>query len=200
MYDHRNEKAPGFKLLSDSSQALLIRLRDSVAPILDNNLLHHFTDHSVNHSDHVCEIIDKLISPASETDKRLNDSELVAVYAAAYLHDVGMHYEKAGSTETIARLKIDTPWAELAEPTRRDIVRRCHPIMSAELVKQNARTVDPPPIGLRLTNDYFPNEVACLCEAHGFRSCFCYIRTSPIRPKHANEVAGSDITARRHSR
>lgn len=44
--------APPFKHLSDEkSRALLITLRAKTAPILANNILPHFTDHSVAHSD-----------------------------------------------------------------------------------------------------------------------------------------------------
>lgn len=157
--------APRFELLSAASQSLLIRLREAVAPILDNNLLKHFTDHSVSHADHVCEIIDTLIAPAKDTPERLNENELVAVYSAAYLHDVGMHYEKAGFTNSILSLNLGQRWEELSEATRNELIRTHHPAISAELV-QLSGTADPPPLGIRLTPDFFPNEVACLCEAH----------------------------------
>ncbi|QDV45297.1 hypothetical protein Enr13x_51730 [Stieleria neptunia] len=91
--------APNFEhLVEESSRAFLIQLRDAVAPILDNNILPHFTDHSVLHSDGVTTLVDELVTPLQENRNRLTERELVILYCACYLHDIGLQYENAGET------------------------------------------------------------------------------------------------------
>jgi energy-coupling factor transporter ATP-binding protein EcfA2 len=61
--------------------------------VLDEPILFHYTDHTTTHSDRVFGYLQHLVyenlnfAPA---DLRLNDLELVALSASAYLHDIGM--------------------------------------------------------------------------------------------------------------
>ena len=58
---------PKFEHLKDPSlRDSLHRLRTACAPILANNLLPHFTDHSVEHSDNVASLIDEFVRPIQE--------------------------------------------------------------------------------------------------------------------------------------
>ncbi|TWT55485.1 HD domain-containing protein [Allorhodopirellula solitaria] len=158
--------APPFKHLKrESSRALLVSLRSKVAPILDNNCLPHFTDHSVLHSDGVSQLVDDLVNPLMQTDQRLNETELVILYSACYLHDIGLQYENAGETKTIADLKLGLPWQEQPEDERRNLLRQFHHRISAEMVHSSVRAEDPV-IGMQLTSDYEPSKIACLCESH----------------------------------
>lgn len=158
--------APPLKHLSgESVRALLVSLRNAVAPILDNNILPHFTDHSVSHSDGVTQLVDSLIDPLQKTDKRLSETELAVLYAACYLHDIGLQYENAGETRTIAELKLGLLWHEQPRNEQLNLLRRFHHRISAEMVHSSIRA-ESPIIGMQLTSAYEPSKVACLCEAH----------------------------------
>ena len=158
--------APAFKHLSgEPARALLVQLRNAVAPILDNNILPHFTDHSVFHSDGVTHLVDSLIEPLQRSDERLSESELVILYSACYLHDIGLQYENAGETRAITELNLRLPWRDQPESERRNLLRQFHHRISAEMVYSSIRAEDPI-IGLQLTPEYEPSKIACLCEAH----------------------------------
>lgn len=162
----REEQPPSLRFLdSDSSRSKIIRLREAVTPILANNLLHHFTDHSVTHSDNLCDLVDKIIEPLEGSSNRLSDQELIVLYAACYLHDIGMQYETAGATQVIRGLSLAEQWDQLTEDARRDLLRRHHNRISAELVAGSVGTAKPP-IGIQLDDSYSPAQIACLCEAH----------------------------------
>jgi hypothetical protein len=158
--------SPPFKHLQDSTnRSLLIVLREKVAPILANNLLHHFTDHSVAHSDSLTQFVDQLAEPLQASDNPLSEQELVILYSACYLHDIGMQYENAGSTQAISRLALPQRWEDLSEDTRRVLLRQNHAEISAEMVMMSVRS-EAPIVGLQLTSEYYPRYVAFLCEAH----------------------------------
>ncbi|MHA1658579.1 MAG: HD domain-containing protein [Promethearchaeota archaeon] len=142
----------------------LENLRSGVENILSINLLPHFTDHSVEHSDRMIEIIDEFIQPIQESDKKLKEIELVVLYAACYLHDIGMQYEKAGNTRII-RSKLDQEWEELSIETRCENLRKYHHIISAELV--NLSVLDSSlPLGFVIPEEFKPDCIAALCEVH----------------------------------
>lgn len=111
-----------YKHLDDSSKrARLTALRAGVEPILANNLLPYFTAHDVQHCDRVTEVIDSLIEPLQQSAHRLTNDELFVLYAAAYLHDVGMHYERVGDSTAIRASLGSQSWDELPEAERRDL-------------------------------------------------------------------------------
>jgi hypothetical protein len=49
---------------------------------INNNVLHHFTDHSVFHSDSLCDLVDDLIAPMQKTTNALSARELIVLYSA----------------------------------------------------------------------------------------------------------------------
>lgn len=149
----------------ESKKALIIQLRSAVAPILDNNLLPHFTDHSVLHSDGVTDLIDCLIDPLQSSSNRLTEDELVILYSASYLHDIGLQFENAGETKVVSELNLRLPWIDLNEDERRNLLRKFHHRISAEMVHSSIRAEDPI-IGIQLGQAYQPSKIACLCEAH----------------------------------
>ena len=152
-------------LKSQEKISLLTTLRSKVQPILANNLLPHFTDHSVEHSDRVTQLVDDLVQPLQRSDKQLNQAELTAAYAAAYLHDIGMQFENAGRTEVIQRLGLPVSWKDLPEQKRRDLLRDHHPEISAEMVRNSAKGTSD--VGMALPPELEPATIAALCHAHG---------------------------------
>ncbi len=154
---------PAFGRFADNKgRVLLTALRSAVAPILANNLLPHFTDHSVDHSDNLVSLVDQLQEGIKIP---LTDPELVILYGACYLHDIGMQYERADKTATIQNLNLLPPWGEQGESQRRELLRRFHHKISAEMVLSSIHAAEPP-IGFQLTHEYFGAYVANLCHAH----------------------------------
>ena len=151
---------------TDSHRALVIALREAVAPLLGINLFHHFTDHTVLHSDSVCNHVDSLIAPLQQTDDLLSNDELLVLYCACYLHDAGMEYERADQTKVVKDLlPLTKSWSDLSRDERLDLIRRHHHEISAELVRDSTQSTNSP-LGITLTDQYRPSEIACLCEAH----------------------------------
>lgn len=162
---------PAFKLLLDDKNkpARLITIRKAVEPLLATNYLSHFTDHSVNHSDRLCNLVDELASSLDQ-EKRLNPEEAAVLYAVCYFHDAGMQHERASETEVIRKiLQSDPycgqPWASLEIATRQEIVREQHHRISAELIRGAVRAGEPA-IGITLNDADKPGVIAALCLAH----------------------------------
>jgi hypothetical protein len=154
-----------FRHLEGHHRTLISSLRGAVAPILANNLLPHFTDHSVDHSDRLTTLVDDLIEPIQSGQHALSQTELSVLYAACYLHDIGMQYENAGSTRVIAELALPHGWDALTEDQRRDLLRQHHARISAEMVQHSA-TGAAPLVGMVLSRELEPTSVANLCAAH----------------------------------
>jgi hypothetical protein len=68
------------------------RVRDSSSKIWEVPVLPNYTDHGISHSEHLIEIMDKLLSFWDGFN--LNDSEILILLCSAYLHDIGMQAAK----------------------------------------------------------------------------------------------------------
>lgn len=165
MSEQYGNAPPLVHLENESDRVLIVSLRKAVAPILANNILPYFTDHSVAHSDNVTLLVDKLIEPLQSTQNKLNSKELIILYSACYLHDIGLQYENAGESQVVKGLNLEQRWEELNESTRRDLLRKYHHLISAEMVNSSVVSAKPI-IGINLTSEYEPGRIACLCEAH----------------------------------
>ena len=165
MTDEEIKKELSLHLKDEGYILLLQGLRKAVSPVLANNILPHFTDHSVSHSDRLVDIINKLISPIPE-NKKLSNQELLILFASCYLHDIGMQYENAGNTQTISKLKLEQKWEELSGSTRREYLRNNHHEISAEFVMMLGPN-QVSPVGYNLLTEMKPEYIAALCEAHG---------------------------------
>lgn len=164
-------QVPRLQYLDDPKhRAWLVQLRTVVEPTLRNNLLPHFTDHSVEHSDSLTELVAELITPLRGGPHELSQMDLLLVYATCYLHDIGMHYEAAGETTAIREQMqargLGLSWRDLEEQTRRDLLRDCHPAISAEMIVKSRGSAFPP-IAIHFPDEYEPHFIACLCHAHG---------------------------------
>jgi hypothetical protein len=153
-----------FNLISANRQARLKALRDGVAPIFRNRLHRHFTDHSIEHCDRVADLCERLLAPLV---RKLSDEEGAVMYGVAYLHDIGMHNEKAGESGRLAKTLHNEgrDWAKIAFEDRLDIIRRNHHEISADMVIDSVRS-GTPPINFTLGDDDRPAEIAAICEAH----------------------------------
>lgn len=157
---------PDFSGLDDHGRALLVRLREAVAPILDNNLIPHFTDHSVSHSDRMVTLIENLVAPLDRAGrKQLSRDERIIVYSACYLHDIGMHYEKPDQIGAIPSSDMPQKWEDLSTETKQSLIRKYHHLVSAKFV-HDAGQKSPSVPDIQLSEDYKPSRIACLCESH----------------------------------
>jgi hypothetical protein len=155
-----------FRLVSHRRRSWLNELRNRVEPIFRNRLHSHFTDHSIVHCDRVAALAEQLLVPLKRK-LRLNDDEATVLYSGCYLHDIGMHNEKAGESGRLAKtLAADSrTWADVPHEERLDLIRRNHHEISADMVFGSIRAGEPP-ISFTLTEEDFPGEIAAICEAH----------------------------------
>jgi hypothetical protein len=134
-------------------------LRQHVTVYLNTEVLLHFTDHGIGHSDRMTGIIVDLVKPMHDRGKGLSSQELTILYAACYLHDLGMH------VETLSGLNcVPADWHDLSNEARFDIIRDRHHLISAELIQKATQHLGP--CATLSVQDIHPDEVACLCEAH----------------------------------
>src|SRR6266487_316331 len=75
--------------------------RSTVGPVLVRNLLPHFTDHSVNHSDRIIGILEQVLEENLSLggESSLSDDEILILVLAALFHDIGMQVPKAHGIE-----------------------------------------------------------------------------------------------------
>ena len=76
-----------------------------------------------------------------------------------------MQYENAGNTRVIQGMNLSPSWDEINENERRELLRRYHHKISAELVAESVGS-GTQPINMQLRDDHHAAQIACLCEAH----------------------------------
>jgi hypothetical protein len=162
---------PNHKRLSlqDLKSKLLV-IRNSVKDKLARNIFSHFTDHSVSHSDRLCEYVDEMTAPNSNTDNKLSDNEAFILYAACYLHDIGLQNQNVENTQTLNEALSEEglnliEWGQLPLKEKQELIRRYHHKFSSEMVRNSVRNKNPI-IGEYLNEKHYPSKIACLCEAH----------------------------------
>jgi len=131
-------------LSNEIRKTRLNEIRNKIKKLLETEILSHFTDHGLAHSDRVVDNVNSLIEPIQGTPKRLSDTELFVLYASCYCHDFGMHWEKGRNISEL---------------------REKHGLFSAELVRKSV-WAEHPPLGTQLTEDDKPDLISALCEAH----------------------------------
>ncbi len=147
-------------LLPGHVQTRVLDVRARVQPILSTNLLPHFTDHSLSHSDRVVGILGGLLQNNLERkDKNtLSEHELVFLVLAALLHDIGMQLPKAHGIETnVEALSAE----ELVQ------IRQGHGLATGRVLRDLAKGQDALHIGLddEKYRKYLPC-VATISERH----------------------------------
>ena len=77
-------------LLSEKLRSRLVGIRDACKEIWKAPILQHFTDHGLEHSEKIIVILRMLLGSKEEAEQRITEHELFILFAAAYLHDIGM--------------------------------------------------------------------------------------------------------------
>jgi len=80
--------------LSANLRAQLTIIRTKVERIWASQRHRYFTDHQIEHSERIIQILDAITAELMGSDRRLNSQEVFVLLASAYLHDVGMQWEK----------------------------------------------------------------------------------------------------------
>ena len=115
----------------------IYQVRGKVEAIWKKPLLRQYTDHTVDHSFRIIQILDKF---TDLLDKSLTADEAYVLLCSALLHDIGMQQEKFFETEAVKERYSEDYIAEAREDdAKRDaLIRECHHLMSAERIKEQS--------------------------------------------------------------
>ena len=157
------------RLTDDTLRGRLAAVRDAVKNLLDGNFLPSFTDHSVTHSDQICDLIDRLTQPLNQANQ-LSDNEAFILYCAAYLHDAGLQHQRANETQVIDTILTEhypgREWGDLDVETRHTIVREQHHRISGEMITQSINAPHPTILGVQLTDEWWPGQIRAISIGH----------------------------------
>jgi type II secretory pathway predicted ATPase ExeA len=147
--------------LSPAQYSQILEIRRKLATILDNNVLPHFTDHTLEHCDRIADIARRLTEQNinRKNNQSLHRDELFVLALGILFHDVGMQIPKAHG--------IETPISELSREELGQI-RRNHGKVSGKIVRELADEGDEIlHLGLTERNvRRFLPFAATLCENH----------------------------------
>lgn len=120
-----------------------VKVRKQLTPVCekakatwDKPLLTQYTDHTIEHSKRVIDLLDELTRLLPRPD-RLNDNEAYVLLAAALLHDIGMQYlaffEDEAACAVFSRADIEKALA--SDDARRDLLRARHHLVGAQWIR-----------------------------------------------------------------
>lgn len=150
------------RYLKEDHIFLLHSIKSQVAPLLDVDIYHHFTDHSSAHSERVIDIIGKLLNGQNN----LNEDELFVLLAAAYLHDIGTQIRKNDllkfpGLEDLLSQSDDMKRANLeSEIDLLSFVRRWHHILTHFMITDLLRNY------FGLDSCPYTEEIALVAQGH----------------------------------
>ena len=115
-------------------------IESAAKEILSQQFLQHYTDHTIDHSKRIIEILGKLLT---DYPSLLNEHEKFILIASAYLHDIGMQSPiYAGINKKSYTLKD-------AEK-----IRELHHETSAKMIRENVSNIQGLSLGLEQCNEY----------------------------------------------
>lgn len=144
------------QLLTTKYKAKLEIIRDHCKELFANGLpnFKYYTLHDINHSNRIISIIDNLAKGIDPKHLRLNQPEIFCLLASAYLHDVGMLFEKPDDQKIVSINSRNN----IQPSTIEDLIRKDHHLRSGEYILQNYKELD-----------LNPSELHCIkliCEGH----------------------------------
>ncbi len=147
--------------ISSERIAELEKLRKNVEYILNQNLLPHYTDHSISHCDRIIQILGMMLGEnlSGPRRSRLSDDELYVLCLSAFYHDIGMQIPLAhGISKTVDELTVEDL----------EVMRKNHGEASRKvLIKTLKEETDTLKLGIlsREVKPYVPY-VATICKVH----------------------------------
>jgi hypothetical protein len=88
-------------------------VRDAAGRILEKPLHHHYTDHSLRHSERIIGILNSLTEELMNSEGCLSVTEIYILLAAAYLHDIGMQDRRFIDDEEYSSIPPDKSYYEV---------------------------------------------------------------------------------------
>ena len=88
---HEIDNLPNLRLNNSNDKAFVNVVFEQASRLLKNQLLRHYTDHSISHSIRVLSYISRLLQGCKT---KLSDDEKVILICASLLHDIGMQTTK----------------------------------------------------------------------------------------------------------
>ncbi|MFQ5456761.1 MAG: HD domain-containing protein [Nitrospirota bacterium] len=118
---------------------ILNKVRNKASILLYPPVHHlHFTDHSVSHSDRIIEITKGILE--AQPYSGLNEEERYILYAAAYLHDIGMQIPKSkllrypDLDELLSKFELSREDIKRDERCLIDFIRKWHHLFSEYMI------------------------------------------------------------------
>ncbi|MFW6116752.1 MAG: HD domain-containing protein [bacterium] len=141
----------------DGMSQCLERVRCKAEAIWKMPLLRQYTDHTVNHSFRVIEILDKLCDLLLQP---LTDDEAYVLLCSAFLHDIGMQQERFFEMDVVKDLYTEEEVTQAREEkSKRDaLIRECHHLISEERIKYE--------LGTNCLEREFIDEIALVSRGH----------------------------------
>jgi len=162
--DFPTAKFSSLQMDSEHVKALEL-IREKASRILKDKIHHHYTDHSINHSDR---IVTTLFQIFEENPKfGMNSEEKLVLFSAAYLHDIGMQSPKL---DMIGKIRV--PINKLSD-IQREMIRDRHAEISAHMIQADVKGYrDYPDLGLKDHNDTkdLAFQIADVCSQHNIEN------------------------------
>ncbi len=118
-------------------------IKDATAEIWRKPILTHYTNHDLEHSKNIVDLLNKILETAP--DDLLNEHESFVLLASAYLHDIGMQ----------CTLALDDPNKTSFSLEDKERIRNYHHKCSKQLIYDNINN-SRIPLGLEQCKDYVP--------------------------------------------
>ena len=148
--------------LSRQESVLLERIKSKAKSWLNNSRHKHFTDHTIAHSERIINILGRIL----KRQFNLNKDELFILFAATYLHDLGMQIRKSdlltypNLEELLKQSNLAVPDLESGSNRLLSFVREYHHLFSYYMIKDLLRDE------LGLDKCQYTEEIALVAQGH----------------------------------
>ena len=112
----------------------------------------HYTNHDVNHSEIIIELLDKILE---KTPNLLNEHERFVLHASAYLHDIGMQSARHAGLPEKSQYTLEDM----------EIIRAKHHESSEKMILESVQPTKKISLGLEQCKDY-ASFIAILAKSH----------------------------------
>lgn len=165
----------------------LLDIKKFSLDIWKDKLLPWFTNHNVDHSDEIIQILGQILQPLEDHKNFLSEDELFILLASSYLHDIGMQYIKID----------DIPITELTD-NYYSLIRRRHAEESYNIIqKKVCQSVSRDDFHLPKIDESYLNSIALVSKGHStdfFDEVLNRFGSVPESPK-GRPIRGELLTA-----
>ncbi len=142
-----------FQIMNSRLNTCLLSIEENLKSFWNDRVLHqHYTDHGMNHSFRIKQILTKLLE---EFPDALNEYEKFILLGAALLHDIGMQFPSYSKIELKAQYSLE----ELER------IRKNHHLASFQIIKDSISPKTNFSLGLETCKDFI-NEIAIVSRNH----------------------------------